>query len=404
MSRLSFLDLFGAPGGMSLGFKMAGIKPVGALDIFEDGLKTYERNFTNVPKQNIVRADASESNIVEQFSTITGLERGDVDVIIGGPPCQGFSTMGRIKIASLVKSGQREGRSHDPRFIDDERNNLYKAFIKFVAHFKPQAIVMENVPGMMSYRDGWVVKQIKSDFRKTGYENVDCDILNAAHYGTPQNRRRIIYVATRKNRKLRWPEKTHFDQSQFDRSLIDPSVKPFVTVMDAVGDLPAIRNRTKGSKARDNPMPYRGRPSCEFQWWIRNGSRQVHNHVTRWHREEDLKVFSHMKPGMKWSDLPYSDRKLIGYSNESFDDKWKRLPTDKPSWTVVSHLQKDGYMYIHPTQDRTISVREAARLQSFPDTFIFEGSRSSQFKQIGNAVPPLLALALARQVKAMLSS
>lgn len=111
-----------------------------------------------------------------------------------------------------------------------------------------------------------------------------------------------------------------------------------------------------------------------------------------------------MSPGMRWSDLPDSDRKLIGYSNESFIDKWKRLPTNKPSWTVVSHLHKDGYMYIHPTQDRTISVREAARLQSFPDTFIFEGSRTSQFKQVGNAVPPLMAYAIAKKVKTMLAS
>ncbi len=110
-----------------------------------------------------------------------------------------------------------------------------------------------------------------------------------------------------------------------------------------------------------------------------------------------------MKPGMKWSELSGRDRKLIGYSDDSFDDKWKRLPIDRPSWTVVSHLQKDGYMYIHPTQDRTISVREAARIQSFPDSFIFEGSRSSQFKQVGNAVPPLLALAIAKKVKAMLA-
>lgn len=220
----------------------------------------------------------------------------------------------------------------------------------------------------------------------------------------PQNRKRVIYVATRKNRAIQWPEKTHFEQTEFDRSMIDPAAKPLVTVMDAIGDLPAIRNRTRGIKLKDNPMSYRGRPSCEFQRWIRDGSRQVHNHITRWHRKEDLTVFSHMSPGMKWSDLPDRYRKLIGYSDESFNDKWKRLPTNKPSWTVVSHLQKDGYMYIHPTQDRTISVREAARLQSFPDTFIFEGSRSSQFKQVGNAVPPLLAYAIAKKVKTMLAS
>ena len=404
MTKLTFIDLFGAPGGMSLGFKFAGLKPVGALDIYEQGIDTFRKNFPGVPKKNVVLGDAGTRGMVKKFKTITGLRRGDVDLIIGGPPCQGFSTIGRIKIASLVKNGQREGRSSDARFIDDKRNFLYKAFIKFVKFYQPLAVVMENVQGMSSYRGGLVVKQIKNDFRNAGFKNVDSQVIDAADYGVPQHRKRIFFIATRDGHKLSWPLQTHFAKSQFDRSLIDPNAKEHVTVWDALGDLPRVIKPSKGKKIMDIPISYDRKPGCEYQKWLRKGTNKLHNHITRWHRKKDHIVFSHMKPGQRWLELSSKDRRLIGYSDDSFEDKWKRLPMNQPSWTVVSHIQKDGYMYIHPKQNRTISVREAARLQSFPDYFVFAGSRSSQFKQIGNAVPPLLAMAVAKKVKGILAS
>lgn len=400
---LSFIDLFGAPGGMSLGFKMAGFKPVGALDIFDFGLETYKKNFPEVRGENVVCADASRNNIVEKFRKDTSLRPSDVDVIIGGPPCQGFSTVGRVKIASLVKNGQRNGRSTDARFIDDKRNYLYKSFIRFVEWFKPKAVVMENVLGMMSYKNGLVVEQIKEDLKKTGLQNVDSKVINAADYGTPQNRKRIFFIATRNGHRISWPEQTHFSKSEYDQSFLDPSMKEHVTVWDAIGDLPRVHKPYKGGKIVDAPIKYTKKPACDYQRWLRKDSKKVYNHVTRWHRNKDHVVFSHMRPGQKWSELSSRDRRIIGYSDESFDDKWKRLPLSHPSWTVVSHIHKDGYMYIHPTQNRTISVREAARLQGFPDSFVFVGSRSSQFKQVGNAVPPLLAMAVADSVKKILN-
>ena len=402
MLPLSFIDLFGVPGGMSLGFKLAGMKPVGALDIFESGIETYRNNFDEVPEKNIVCADASRNNIVVKFLKTTSLKRGDVDIIIGGPPCQGFSTVGRIKIASLVKNGQRNGRSSDARFIDDKRNHLYKSFIKFVDCFKPKAVIMENVLGMRSYKNGLVVEQIKEDFRGAGYQNVDSRILNAVDYGVPQSRRRIFFIATRKKKMISWPVKTHFSKTNLDNDKIHKGARRYVTVLDAIGDLPYLSLPQKNSKIIDSVRKYRQRPQCEFQRWARDNAKNVHNNITRWHREKDVRVFENMLPGSRWSELSLMDRKKIGYSNESFDDKWKRLPLNEPSWTVVSHIHKDGYMYIHPRQNRTISVREAARLQSFPDSFVFHGSRSAQFKQIGNAVPPLLAMAIARHVKRML--
>jgi len=399
--RLSFIDLFGAPGGMSLGFKMAGMKPLAALDNFKDGMETYRKNFGL--KDNAMCFDVNTNGTVKEFRDKTKLRKGDIDVIIGGPPCQGFSIMGRIKIASLVKNGQRKGHSADPRFIDDERNRLYKAFIKFVDYYKPKGVVMENVLGMRSYRNGSVTRQIIQDFNRVGYANADYSILNAADYGTPQIRKRIFFIATRKNIAIRWPKNTHFKKSQFDRSLLDPNLHEHVTVGDAIGDLPHMRPPAKNLKLKDFVKPYGKDPSCEYQRWARNKLVEVHNNITRWHRKKDLEVFQNMPPGSRWSELSARDRKKIGYSDKSFIDKWKRLSNNKPSWTVTSHLHKDGYMYIHPTQNRTITVREAARLQSFPDHFVFEGSRSSQFKQVGNAVPPLMAYAVAKSVKKMLS-
>ncbi len=399
---LKFIDLFGVPGGMSLGFKLAGMKSVGALDIFKPGIDTYKKNFL-IPEENVVCADASKDNIVKKFQKQTSLKPSDVDVVIGGPPCQGFSNVGRVKIASLVKNGQRNGRSSNSRFIDDKRNHLYKSFIKFVEWFKPKAIVMENVVGMLTYKNGRIIEQIKKDFQNAGYPNVDYRILNAVDYGVPQFRKRVFFIATKNRKHISWPEPTHFKKSDLDRKFMTDDVQGYVTVGDALGDLPLLRLPEKSIKIKDSIKKYRKSPGCEFQKWSRGGQNTLHNNITRWHRKKDIKVFRNMGQGEKWSDLSKSDRGRIGYSNKSFDDKWKRLSNKNPSWTVVSHLAKDGYMYIHPTQNRTISVREAARLQSFPDSFVFSGYRSAQFKQIGNAVPPLLAMVIAKHLKKILA-
>lgn len=399
MADITFMDMFGAPGGLSLGFKMAGFKPVATLDAFREGLDTFALNFPEVPSENVVLADASSPSVLENFRRKTSIKRGHIDVMVGGPPCQGFSLAGRVKIASLVKEGRRSGRSSNARFIDDPRNNLYKTFVKFVGYYQPHVFVMENVQGMMSYRDGWVVSQILGDFKKIGY-NADYRILNSADYGTPQRRKRIFFVGSRDGSDdIRWPVKTHHDGSSDTKEMAKSDKKPYVTVRDAISDLPVLELPKPRIKMMDEPMDYT-KPKTEYQIWARSRSNgKVNNHITRWHRPIDLKIFSIMKGGDKWKDIPPRFRKRIGYNDESFHDKWKKLSWDQPSWTVVAHLHKDGYMYIHPEQLRTISVREAARLQSFPDWFVFTGSRGAQFKQVGNAVPPLMSKALARQVK-----
>ena len=399
-SSIGFIDLFGGAGGMSLGFAMAGFRPLATLDSFEPGNDTYRRNFTDMPPDRIVCADAAAPGVIEDFIDATGLKRGDAKVVIGGPPCQGFSVAGRVKLASLDNGS---GVRPDPRFIDDPRNHLYKSFIKFIRYLQPDVVVMENVTGMISYKDGAVVKEIERNLAGLGYPSCDHRVLNAADYGVPQTRNRVFFMAARKGLSVSWPEPTHVRKT--DSAVLETGGIPkfHVTAWDAIRDLPRIVLPKKNTKETNRRLEYSEPPSCDFQRIMRGRMRKVENNITRWHRKKDLEVFRNMKPEGRWADLSREDKKKIGYNDHSFNDKWRRLPLNKPSWTVTSHLAKDGYMFIHPRQNRTISVREAARLQSFPDRFVFEGSRSAQFRQIGNAVPPLLAKAIGLSVRDILS-
>lgn len=398
--KYTFVDFFGAPGGLSLGFEMVGFKSIGALDIFKAGMETYQFNF---PNSKILIEDIKKIS-VQDLKKEFGVGKGDIDVVIGGPPCQGFSTIGRVKIASLAREGIWDLNNHHPRFIDDPRNELYKEFVRMVNGLHPKIVVMENVPGMMSYRNGEIVREIIEDFTSIGYR-AKARVLNAVEYGVPQIRKRIFFIAVRKDLKVKvkWPKPTHILKNSLDKvkPLFDyPGLKPAITVWEAIGDLPSpVPGRPK---LADSPLEYDRPPFSEYQKWARKGSKKVHNHITRQHNERDITVFKLMKEGEKWKDLPEDIRKNYGYRDDIFNDKFKKLKKDEPSWTVVAHLYKDGYMYIHPVEPRTITVREAARLQSFPDTFIFKGSRTDQFKQVGNGVPSLLAKAVAESVRGML--
>jgi DNA (cytosine-5)-methyltransferase 1 len=406
--EFTFIDLFAAPGGMSLGFEMAGFRSIAAVDLDERGMMTYSQNF---PEAEVIVADVRKLTSGELMRR-AGISEGEVDVIIGGPPCQGFSTIGRVKIASLVKEGVWNLSNSNPRFIDDPRNVLYREFVRIVKDLKPAFFVMENVPGMMSYRNGEIVREIIEDFERIGYR-AEARVLNAVWFGVPQVRKRIFFIGTRLSGvRPRWPHPTHADPAGVRMVLehfmnAGAGLKTPVTVWEAIGDLPDPVPGKPG--LADQPVPYNGPPFCEYQKFMREWGGgppdgRVHNHVTRWHNERDVMVFSMMKEGMWWKDLPPDVRKLYGYRDDIFHDKIKRLRRDRPSWTVVAHLYKDGYMYVHPVQPRTITVREAARLQSFPDRFIFRGSRTDQFKQVGNAVPPLLARAVAGCVRLMLET
>jgi len=411
-SRFTVIDLFAAPGGLSLGFEMAGFEVLAGVDIDPKGMETYSYNF---PKAKAIVRDIRRLESRELMK-IAEVSEGQVDVIIGGPPCQGFSTIGRVKIASLVREGVwNHLKNSHPRFIDDPRNELYKEFMRVVRDLKPLFVVMENVPGMMSYRNGEIVREIIEDFRNIGYR-AEARVLNAADYGVPQVRKRIIFIATRiEKAPIRFPKPTHTDARSETATLLrylggkgsedSEALKPYVTVWEAIGDLPDPVPGRPG--LADFPLPYDKPPFSEYQKFMREygggpPDGKVHNHVARQHNERDIMTFQIMKEGQWWKDLPPEIKKLYGYRDDIFHDKLKKLRRDAPSWTITAHLYKDGYMYIHPVQPRTITVREAARLQSFPDRFIFRGSRTDQFKQVGNAVPPLMSRAIALEIKKIL--
>ena len=364
------LDLFCGAGGMSLGFEMAGYEIGLGVDSDSLACQTHAHNFG----RRCVQADIGRITNVTAFVEEHGVE--NVDVIIGGPPCQGFSRVGRGKLRSL---------RNDPTYIHDPRNQYYKEFIRFVEALRPLYFVIENVPDMQYYADGdgLLIEKVLRRCRELEYA-VDSRVLHAEQYGVPQTRRRLFVIGTPLGQEIRWPDKTHEDS--------------IITVWKAINDLPIVPHGH-----REDEMPYE--PRCElndYQRLMRHGAGQVlFNHQTRWHNEQDLAAFAWLREGGKYVELPDEYKR---YRDDIFKDKYWKLRRDRPSWTIEAHIGKDTYRHIYPSRagepepPRTISVREAARLQSFPDRFRFLGPFTRQFHQAGNAVPPLLAKALAEGI------
>lgn len=366
------LDLFCGAGGMSQGFKMAGYEIGLGIDVDLLACQTHNHNFNG----HTVCKDLQEIENPGEFIREQGIER--VDIIIGGPPCQGFSRVGRGKIRKL---------RNDPDFINDPRNRLYKEFIRFVDDLKPAYFVMENVPDMRFYVDKGesLLDKILRIFNGLGY-TTETRVLLAADYGVPQMRRRLFIIGNRLGKAITWPEPI-YEQGKY------------VTVWDAISDLPIV-----DTNHRNDEIPYLPRGAqTRFQSLMRQGANGLlYNHQTRWHNEQDIEAFGKMPEGGKYKDLPSQYKR---YRDDIFKDKYRKLKRGEPSWTIEAHIGKDTYRYIYPSiigepePPRTISVREAARLQSFPDSFRFLGPFTKQFYQVGNAVPPLLAKAIAEHFK-----
>lgn len=376
------LDLFCGAGGMSLGFEMAGYHIGLGVDNNPLACQTHADNFDG----RCVRADIA--SIVDPSAFIRGHGLEGVNVIIGGPPCQGFSRVGRGKLRQV---------NNDPYYIHDPRNQLYREFIRFVAALRPLWFVMENVPDMQYYHDGTarLLDRVMDEFRTLGY-SVDPRVLLAADYGVPQTRQRLFIVGNRLGEEIGWPAPTHGDGRLYLH----------VTVWDAIGDLPIV-----DIKHRQDEIPYHPRGVLnDYQREMREGSDGVvYNHQTRWHRPDDIRAFTLLSEGGRYVDLPDELRRYDSKSHPEkrdvwFWDRYRKLIRDKPSWTIEAHIGKDTYRHIYPSRTgepephRTISVREAARLQSFPDRFRFLGPFTRQFYQVGNAVPPLLAKAVAKAI------
>lgn len=361
------VDLFCGAGGLSLGLENAGIQVILAVDHDEHSLATHRANFPGLA----LDLDLSDTAGIEQVSDL--LEGLDVDVLAGGPPCQPFSLAGQPKLRSLVEQGIR------PR--EDERRDLWAAMLEIAERIQPKAVLMENVPGMALGDESEIVRTMAARLEDSGYF-VDYRIVNASDYGVPQKRQRLIFVALRHGDGFVWP----------------PATTSQVTVDDAIGDLPSL-----GTALGERCQAYGGSAS-DFQRDARVGlpaknSDIVWDHITRPVRDDDREAFGLMTPDTGYGALP---ERLRRYRSDIFCDKYKRLDGGGLSRTITAHLAKDGYWYIHPTENRTLSVREAARIQTFPDRFRFEGTRSHAFRQIGNAAPPALMVAVGQALAAAL--
>jgi len=365
---------------MSLGFTEAGYQIVAAVDRDQWGCKTLSHNLT--PSGTLVIQGDIEQLVIH----------GRVDVVVGGPPCQSFSLVGRAKINFLTREGKRE------RFIDDARNALYQHFVRIVHAVQPQFFVMENVPGIVSFDNGRIKEQILDDFEEIGFRT-DVQTLNSADFGVPQIRKRAVFIGNRIDVENPLAKKTHIDPSNVQTTLDARirGIRPFATVFDAISDLPAIQP----GQGEDETLYPHVEYLTPFQRWAREGSVNLYNHVARWHSQRDRRLFKRLEEGEKLTDLPKS---LRPYRWDIFADKIKKQRWNRPSSAIVAHMQKDGLMYVHPDREqaRSFTPREAARIQSFRDRYRFLGPMTQQFRQIGNAVPPLAATAIALAIKPLL--
>lgn len=366
-------DLFSGAGGLSLGLKQAGIEVVLGVDHYAEAVRTHAHHFNGMSMD----WDLADPDTISQVAEL--LVRCKIEVLAGGPPCQPFSKAGRSGIRHLVRNGQREAH--------DQRRDLWRSFMEIVALARPKAVLMENVPDMALDPEMFILRSMVEEYESLGY-SVEYRVVNSWRYGVPQFRQRLIVVALADHIKFTWPEES-------DKR---------VTVWNAIGEMPLVEGGWRPEGGADGYTRYEG-PKTDFQRLMREGvpdeqKDRLYDHITRPVREDDAKAFALMDAKTKYSDLPEEFKR---YREDIFDDKYKRLDENDVSRTITAHIAKDGYWYIHPRQGRTITVREAARLQTFPDSYRFSGPPSAAFKQIGNAVPPLLGRHIARAIRQSLA-
>ncbi len=359
------IDLFSGAGGLSLGLEQAGFSIVAAADSDPVAMETHA---ANIPGLTWVGDLSDPTGFIEQLDR-WGIV--SVDLLAGGPPCQPFSRAGTAKIGNLVKSGGRPAHDH--------RADLWQSFFAILDRLSPAAMLFENVPDFARAQGGTLLVSLVDELRNRGYR-VHVRELKARSYGVPQHRSRLFVVGIAPGVDFNWP--------------VPSEGRP--TVRQAIGDLPAVLPDT-----RDEEQSYAGHPTSTLAKAFRRGLKGkeaglIRDHITRAVRPDDAEIYRHMKPGDTYLDVPEHLRR---YRHDIFDDKYFRLSFEDVSRTITAHIAKDGYWYIHPQQDRTLSVREAARLQTFPDGFRFAGYPTNRFKQIGNAVPPMLASAIASEIR-----
>jgi DNA (cytosine-5)-methyltransferase 1 len=367
-------DLFSGAGGLSLGLEEAGYRVVLAVDHYPEAVETHRHHHAGLS----VDWDLGDPARIRQVADL--VTQAGVELLAGGPPCQPFSKAGRSMIRHKVRHGLR-----DPY---DERRDLWRSFLEVIRLARPPAVVMENVTDMALDKEMFILRTMVHELESLGYA-VEERAVDTWRYGVPQFRQRLILVALRDGIAFQWPAES--------------TERP--TVWNAISDLPHVDGGWRPEGGAGGWADYEG-PKTEFQQRMRRNmpldqAAKVFDHITRPVRDDDLQAFQLMDANTRYSDLPAEMKR---YRDDIFDDKYKRLDMHGLSRTITAHIAKDGYWYIHPEQHRTITVREAARLQTFPDDFRFAGPPSAAFKQIGNAVPPMLGEHLARAVSASLQA
>lgn len=351
------IDLFCGAGGLSEGLQMAGFSVAAAVENDKNATSTYKRNHPNTVLVSKSISDLTVSELLDEVEIYSS----EIDVIAGGPPCQGFS--------------MANGHS---RHIDNANNGFVWHFVKWVEQIKPQAFLMENVIGFAAIDGGRLKDALLNKFREIGYSNADIYTIDAANYGVPQHRKRVFLIGFLNKNKYEIPKQKFGTDS------------PFITVADAIiGDLPPIEPLPGTNKTYyiDEPISY-------YQQKIRKNKKTLFNHITTNCAEYIREKFSWIPQGGNWESIKDKIGIKVQYSS-----LYKRLDPNKPSITMSNYRKS---MIIHPIENRLLSVREASRLQSFRDSYIFEGGISSMQQQVGNAVPPLLGNAVAKQIKRML--
>ena len=413
--KLFFIDLFAGAGGLSEGFLQTGfdaiahiekdtmacrtletrcayyyLKSVGKMNIYYDYLRgdiSREALLSDIPEyvlETVMQVEMSESTISDIFKRIDKLMAANaaksIDVIVGGPPCQAYSVVGRAQSSHM-----------ETPMNQDPRNDLYLLYARFLERYKPTMFVFENVIGIKSANGGKIWTRIQAEFRRVGYE-IECHKQNARDFGVMQNRRRMIIIGWKRGSSLHYP--------------LFKSIKIDGTVNDLLSDLPKM---LPGQEMRDYCMNH----YCKYvkENGIRTADDVLTHHKSRPHIERDIMIYK--KAIELWNDghqrLNYNhlpDELKTHRNRSSFVDRFKVVEGDFDNChTVLAHLSKDGHYFIHPdiSQHRSITVREAARIQSFPDNYYFEGARTAQFVQVGNAVPPLMAKGIAVEIYKQLS-
>ena len=387
---LTMIDLFAGAGGLSEGLSEAGFHSLFASEIVPVYAETYRKNH---PSSDVLTADIRTVNAEDILHQLK-MKKGQLDLLAGGPPCQGFSINAPIR--SLL----------------DERNHLFKEYLRFVDAFAPRAVLIENVPGLVSFEHGATLHAILDALSQLGY-GTDVRILGAPYYGVPQMRWRTIIIGLR-GKQLpanAFPEPTYHAPikpnfaTTFNGQLLVkfPAVEAsthFTTVEEAIGDLPPLLAGEKGEPVKS----YSCEPTCDYQRKARIGSSGVYNHEAPRLSKINMERLKYIHPGGNWTDIPHEllPKGMQRANKGDHTKRYGRVTPEGLASTILTKCDPHWGAYFHYNQDRTFTVREAARIQSFPDHYIFTGTQAEQYAQVGNAVPPMLANAVGLAIKSVL--